>query len=146
MRQELVLHEYREIDEAQRPKAEGQPVADALQTREYHDGSLKRDEQRQDGELRDLRRGRQVFRGNLLLLGQKVGVEVAGQQVELSRKVTPSFRSAHCGIANVWSTDIDMMLRPTLTNSIFHSSIWRIGGCCMTNSQAVVSSSNWRVR
>jgi hypothetical protein len=46
VRKDLVVHDNREVDEAQRPAAEAERVPDALQTPECHDGSPECDEHR----------------------------------------------------------------------------------------------------
>jgi hypothetical protein len=78
------------------------------------------------------------------LLGREVRVEVARQQVDAEREVTSSSRSTDRGIRSTRSTEINVMLRATPTNTVWYSPMWRIGGCCAKNSSVIVSLSNWR--
>jgi hypothetical protein len=91
-----------------------------LQILEYPDGSRKRDEQREEGELEDCRaqrvpRGGQVVRGGLFLFGQEVAVEVTDSKLTPGTRATSSLRSADCSVANLGSTDIKVMFRQSLS-------------------------------
>jgi phenylalanyl-tRNA synthetase beta subunit len=59
----------------------------------------------------------------VLLLDQKVAVEVANSKLTLSTKATSFSRSTDIDIANPRSTDVNVMLMATLTIDVSHSPV-----------------------